>query len=75
MSFSKHSFLSLEPTVCRCQHNLEILQISNFTRQKMVMIAKQRSDLLREEYVMVFRGHLVFVDEAGANRIASEGSV
>ena len=75
MSFSKHSFLSWELTVCRCQHHLEILQISNFTRQKMVMIAKQKSDLLREEYVVVFHGHLVFIDETGANRIAGEGSV
>lgn len=50
------------------------LQVSNFTRQKMVMVAKQRSDLLRAEYLLdmqVFHGHpemLVFVDETGADR-------
>ena len=50
------------------------LQVSNFTRQKMVMVAKQRSDLIRAEYLLdmqVYRGHpemLVFVDETGADR-------
>ena len=50
------------------------LQISNITRQKMVMIAKQRSDILRAEYLLdmkAFQGHpemLVFVDETGADR-------
>ena len=50
------------------------LQISNITRQKMVMIAKQRSDILRAEYLLdmkIFHGHsemLVFVDETGADR-------
>lgn len=50
------------------------LQVSNFTRQKMVMVAKQRSDFLRAEYFLdmqVFHGHpemLVFVDETGADR-------
>ena len=47
------------------------LQVSNFTRQNMVM---QRSDLLQAEYLLdmqVFHGHpkmLVFVDETGADR-------
>ena len=50
------------------------LQVSNFTRQKMVMVAKQRSDLLRAEYLLdmqVFHGHpemLEFVDETRADR-------
>jgi len=50
-----------------------LLQVSNFTRQKMVMVAKQRSDLLPAEYLLdmhVFHGHsemLVFVDEMGAD--------
>ena len=50
------------------------LQVSNFTRQKVVMVAKQRSDLLLTEYLLdmqVSHGHpemLVFVDETGADR-------
>ena len=46
----------------------------NITRQKMVLVAKQRSELLRAEYLLdmqVFRGHpqmFVFVDETGADR-------
>ena len=50
------------------------LQASNITRQKMVMVAKQRSDILRAEYLLdmkAFRGHsemLVLVDETGADR-------
>ena len=50
------------------------LQASNITGQKMVMVAKQRSDILRAEYLLdmkAFRGHsemLVFVDETGADR-------
>ncbi len=50
------------------------LQTSNITRQKMVMVAKQRSDILRAEYLLdmkAFHGHpemLVFVDETGADR-------
>ena len=50
------------------------LQASNITRQKMVMVAKQRSAILRAVYLLdmkAFRGHsemLVFVDEIGADR-------
>ena len=50
------------------------LQVSNFTRQKMVVVAKQRSDLLWAEYLLdmqLFCGHpemLVFLDETGADR-------
>ena len=50
------------------------LQTSNISRQKMVMIAKQRSEILRAEYLLdmkAFHGHpemLVFVDETGADR-------
>ncbi len=50
------------------------LKSSNITRQKMVLVAKQRSELLRAEYLLdmqVFRGHpqmFVFVDETGADR-------
>ena len=50
------------------------LQTSNITRQKMVMVAKQRSEVQRAEYLhdmQVFHGHpemLVFVDETGADR-------
>ncbi len=46
----------------------------NITRQNMVLVAKQRSELLRAEYLLdmqVFRGHpqmFVFVDETGADR-------
>ena len=50
------------------------LQTSNITRQKMVMVAKQQSELLRAEYLLemkIFLGHpelLIFVDEIGADR-------
>ena len=50
------------------------LQTSNITRQKIVMVAKQRSEVQRAEYLhdmQVFHGHsemLVFVDETGADR-------
>ena len=50
------------------------LQTSNITRQKMVLVAKQRRDFLRAEYVedmQIFGGHpemLIFVDETGKDR-------
>ena len=50
------------------------LKSLHFTRQKMVLIAKQRSELLRVEFrqeMSVFIGHpdmLVFIDETGADR-------
>ena len=52
----------------------KFLQTSNITRQKMVLVAKQRSDFLRAEYVedmQIFSGHpemLIFVDEMGKGR-------
>ena len=55
-------------TICRYLH------FSGFTRQKLKVIAKQRSDALRAEYLAdmeVYSGHpemLVFVDETGADR-------
>lgn len=55
-------------TICRFLHS------SGFTRQKLVITAKQRSDKLRAEYMMdmqVYLGHpefLVFVDETGTDR-------
>lgn len=55
-------------TICRFLH------ASGFTRQKLQVTAKQRSDELRAEYLsdmQVYRGHpemLVFVDETGADR-------
>lgn len=55
-------------TICRFLH------ASGFTRQKMILTAKQRSDELRAEYMMdmeVYRGHpefFVFVDETGTDR-------
>lgn len=50
------------------------LQTSNITRQKMVLVAKQRSEVQRADYLhdmQVFYGHpemLVFVDETVADR-------
>lgn len=50
------------------------LHQSGFTRQKLVITAKQQSDALRVEYLsdmQVYKGHpemLVFVDETGADR-------
>ena len=50
------------------------LHASNITRQKMVLIAKQRDDYLRAAYTLdmqVFQGRpdmLIFVDETGADR-------
>ena len=47
---------------------------AHFTRQKMVLIVKQRSELLQVEFcqdMSVFNGHpgmLVFIDETGADR-------
>ena len=55
-------------TICRFLH------FSGFTRQKLAITAKQRSDALRAEYfsdIQVYRGHpelFVFVDETGADR-------
>jgi len=55
-------------TVCR------FLRATGFTRQKMVVHAIQRSELLRSQYLLdmsIFRGHpdmLVFVDETGTDR-------
>lgn len=55
-------------TICR------YLQFSGFTRQKLKVTAKQRSDELRAEYLsdmQIYSGHpemLVFVDETGADR-------
>ena len=55
-------------TICRFLHS------SGFTRQKLVITAKQRSDELRAEYMSdmtVYLGHpefLVFVDETGTDR-------
>ena len=51
-----------------------MVQVSNFTRQKMVIVAKQRSDLLWAKYLLdmkVFRGlpeMLIFIDETGEER-------
>ena len=50
------------------------LHSSNITRQKMVLVAKQRSEFLRGVYLQdmqIFNGHpemLIFVDETGADR-------
>ena len=55
-------------TICR------YLQISGFTRQKLKVTAKQRSDALRAEYLsdmQVYSWHpemFVFIDETGADR-------
>ena len=55
-------------TICRFLHH------SGFTRQKLAITAKQRSDALRADYfsdMQVYHGHpemLVFVDETGADR-------
>ena len=55
-------------TICRFLHS------SGFSRQKMVIAAKERSDLLRMEYLMdisVYKGHpefFVFLDETGSDR-------
>ena len=55
-------------TICRFLHN------SGFTRRKLSLTAKQRSDTLRAQYqveMAVYRGHpelLVFLDETGADR-------
>ena len=52
----------------------KFLHTSNITRQKMVLVAKQRSDFLRAEYLddmQIFSGHpemLIFVDETGKDR-------
>lgn len=57
-----------ESTICR------FMNASGFTRQKMVTMAIQRSDLLRCEYLSdmsLYQGHpelFVFVDETGADR-------
>ena len=54
-------------TICRFLH------ASGFTRQKLVITAKQRSELLRAQYqidMQVYSGHpelLVFIDETGAD--------
>ena len=55
-------------TICRFLH------ISGFTCQKMIITAKQRSDVLRTEYLLdmsIYKGHpelFVFVDETGTDR-------
>ena len=55
-------------TVCRFLH------ASGFTRQKLIITAKQRSEFLRAQYLIdmqVYRGHpelLAFVDETGTDR-------
>lgn len=55
-------------TICRFLHH------SGFTRQKLAITAKQRSDALRADYLsdmQVYSGHpemLVFVDVTGADR-------
>ena len=55
-------------TICRFLHE------SGFTRQKLILVAKQRRESLRAEYLMalqVYRGHpepFVFVDETGSDR-------
>ena len=55
-------------TVCRFLHT------SGFSRQKLMITAKQRSDVLRAEYMIdmqVYKGHpefFVFIDETGADR-------
>lgn len=55
-------------TICRFLH------ATGFTRQKMVVHAIQRSEVLRSQYLLdmsIFRGHpdmLVFVDETGTDR-------
>ena len=55
-------------TICR------YLQESGFTRQKMIITATQRSNILRAEYLLdisVYKGHpelFVFIDETGADR-------
>ena len=52
----------------------KFLQTSNITRQKMVLVAKQRSDYLRAAYaqdMQIFNGHpemLIFIDETGKDR-------
>ena len=54
-------------TICRYLH------ASGFTRQKLVITAKQRSELLHAQYLIdmqVYSGHpelLVFIDETGAD--------
>ncbi len=55
-------------TICRFLH------ATGFTRQKMVLYAIQRSEVLRTQYLLdmsVFRGHpemLVFIDETGSDK-------
>lgn len=55
-------------TICRFLSN------SGFTRQKMILAAKQRCELMRAQYQLetsVYLGHpelLIFVDETGADR-------
>ena len=55
-------------TICR------FIAKSNFTRKKLSIVAKQRSDILRAEYQLdltVYHGHpelFVFVDETGADK-------
>ena len=57
-----------ESTICRFLH------VSGFSRQKMVTVAIQRSDLLRCEFLVdmsIYQGHpelFVFVDETGTDR-------
>uniref|UniRef100_A0A1X7TWP6 Tc1-like transposase DDE domain-containing protein n=1 Tax=Amphimedon queenslandica TaxID=400682 RepID=A0A1X7TWP6_AMPQE len=53
---------------------MRFLQSSNFTRKKISIVPKQRSDILRAEFLLlmsIFRGHsdfFIFVDESGADR-------
>ena len=55
-------------TICRFLHK------SGFTRQKMIISAKQRNELLRCEYMLdmtVFKGHpefFIFIDETGTDK-------
>ena len=55
-------------TICRFLHK------SSFTRQKMVIAARQRCDFLRSKYLLeisVYSGHpefCIFIDETGADR-------
>lgn len=57
-----------ESTICRFLH------ASGFSRQKLIVTAQERSDVLRAQYQMdmsVYKGHpelMVFVDETGADR-------
>ena len=55
-----------ESTICQFLHK------SGFSRQKMVIIAKQRDSVLREKYtldVSIYQPHMfIFMDETGADR-------